>query len=173
MLMALFSMIERTLWQPILDRATTLDELRAGVARLASSGHIDDVLEAGGLRRVSKPTPEGSAWHDDHIAERLAELDPGELVAIEHDGRITELSFDRVIRRGAASLVLGSDEVTGEDVAIRIDTITRFTLVEEVVDDSEDDLPRGPYLGPPVAGHLSCPCGSGKRYRDCCRGAAS
>ncbi|HEV7557156.1 MAG TPA: helicase-associated domain-containing protein [Kofleriaceae bacterium] len=175
MLIALFSMIQRTLWQPILDRATNPEQLRVGVAELANSGQIDDVLEAGGLRRTNKPiTAEESPWYDDHIVERLSELDPDELVAIEHDGRITELVFDRVIRRGAASLVLGSDEDTGDDVAIRIDTITRFSRHDEMgLDPEADDLPRGPYLGPPVAGHLGCPCGSGKRYRDCCRGAAS
>jgi len=173
MLIALFSTIQRTLWQPILDRTSTADQLRAGVAELANSGQIDDVLEAGGLRRSNKQvSPTESPWYDDHLPERLAELDPGELVAIEHDGRVTELAFDRVIRRGAASLVLGSDEDTGDDVAIRIDTITRFARHDEMGLD-DDAAPRGPYLGPPVAGHLSCPCGSGKRYRDCCRGAAS
>src|SRR5262249_22697491 len=122
----LFASLPRTVWQPLLDRSTNTDQLRDAIAQLVESGAIDDELASMGLRRpgvgsAARPDDDDVVWYDDHLIERIMEAAPDEILAIEHAGRVTELAFDRVIKRGAASLVLGEDLDTGDQTAIRLD----------------------------------------------------
>ena len=181
---ALFAQISPALWRPILANATNLDQLRDGIEQLLASGQVDHVLREIDDVEEIEVHADDLDWHGDQLAARLGELESDELVVIDHAGKLTELRFDRMIQRGASSLVLGEDTETGLATAIRLDTITRISILAEHDLDAPGSsarasargvkaAPRGPYRGPPIAGHLPCPCGSGKRYRECCRGNAS
>jgi hypothetical protein len=106
------------------------------------------------------------------------------------------VQIDRVLRRGNAWMVLGEDVTSGESVALRLDDIRAIAALPDdleaydlssarspQVDDDEldaalddeldDAAPRARWQPAPgqaaPAGHLPCPCGSGARYRSCCR----
>ncbi|MEO8550622.1 MAG: SEC-C metal-binding domain-containing protein [Kofleriaceae bacterium] len=57
------------------------------------------------------------------------------------------------------------DDADATSHAIAIDTIR---AVADAIPAGRWQLPPG---APSPAGHVKCPCGSGARYRDCCRAA--
>jgi uncharacterized protein YecA (UPF0149 family) len=52
-------------------------------------------------------------------------------------------------------------------VAVPLLQITAFAVIGEVA--PAEIRPRAAAASPRIPGHVRCPCGSGARYRDCCR----
>ena len=97
------------------------------------------------------------------------------------------LEITQLMRRGTIWMVLGEDLMNGDAVALRLDDIQAIAelpddfevgLEADLDDDDDGDLddgllertpwrPRHGEARPP--GHVPCPCGSGMRYRHCCR----
>jgi hypothetical protein len=125
------------------------------------------------------------------------------MLAVQLAGGVRYLEITQMIRRGATWMVLGEDLKNDGAAALRLDAIqaiaalpdgfgddddVTFSVLGAFDDDSgafEDDdaggnvgeAPRrtwrpGPGQAPP-AGHVPCPCGSGVRYRSCCRDVPS
>lgn len=92
-------------------------------------------------------------------------------------GRSTTVRIRKVIERGTVTMVLGEDIEDESAVAVPLHTIAR--IAEPVRDPSPPKEAGGipstsgmwrPLEGQsPPAGHVPCPCGSGSRYRSCCR----
>ena len=134
------------------------------------------MVEALGLRRapagdVSAPATErarGVVWSTEDLAARLAELaDVNETCLLDTGGdRPREVRVSRIIKQGRVSIVLAESE-DGEAVAVPLSTIRRVGKLPA------GDAPRQPWRPLPgqaaPAGHVACPCGSGVRYRSCCR----
>jgi len=94
-----------------------------------------------------------------------------------------------VVQRGTTWMVLGDDLASGDAVALPLEAIHAVAAlpedfdVDSVRDDDGDDgdlddgngdsVARKPWRPAPgqapPAGHIRCPCGSGVRYRHCCR----
>ena len=148
--------------------ATTIDELarRAGTLMRKQRGR-----SGGGQRELevvadtsSEPPDAGVAWQRDHVHARLeAAARTHASMLLDVDGGRVTLAVSRVIRRGTALLVLGEGP-DGERVAVPLSAIRG-------VADAAPPAPRWrpvPGQGEP-SGHEPCPCGSGQRYRSCCR----
>ena len=110
-------------------------------------------------------------WHRDGIHARL------EAAGRTHSTVLLDLGSDeprrvaitRFTMRGSELFVLGDDQHDGSGVAIR------YASIRGIADPppSPEHQPPGrwtPLAGmTPPPGHEPCPCGSGKRYRQCCR----
>jgi hypothetical protein len=150
---------------------------------------------ARGPRRTERRPPP-LLWQNEHLRERLQQAaEDVEAVALDLPDRVRYVEIDSVLRRGKAWMVLGNDVTNGEAVAVQLDDIRAIAalpdqleaydlevpveaandLVGEELHDEDlaSELPRKPWHPapgePPPAGHLLCPCGSGSRYRNCCR----
>ena len=76
-------------------------------------------------------------------------------------------------RNGTTWFVLGTDH-EDQNVAIPLTQILATASPESSPPTAPGSRPWHPAAGqPPPAGHLPCPCGSGERYRSCCRDAPS
>lgn len=92
-------------------------------------------------------------------------------------GRITTVRIRKVIQRGTVTMVLGEDIEDDSAVAVPLHTIAR--IAEPVLDplqpEDAGDISATSGMWRPLdgqsapAGHVPCPCGSGRRYRSCCR----
>ncbi len=173
--------------------ASDCNELTTRVVRvLAGSGHLDNVLDAlaviapelvaasrPGARTTYPAGLDGAAvpWERDHVLARLeaAARTHSTLLLDLGDGRTTSMAISRVAHRGTALLALGEDE---HDVshAIRLDAIRGVAEppARRDTDASTASARWRPVAGmKPPPGHVPCPCGSTKRYRNCCRDSAS
>jgi hypothetical protein len=109
-------------------------------------------------------------WYTDDLAARLAAA-AGTSATFTLDlgtTRAPTVRIGKVIARGTVTMVLGEDIVDDSAVAVPLHSIRRIGAAALAT-----DAPRAPWRplpGQPVpAGHLPCPCGSGERYRACCR----
>jgi hypothetical protein len=79
-------------------------------------------------------------------------------------------------------MILAEDLATMRSVALRLADIEELAALPDdfiapEVDDDDDDHAASQQSRPwrpghgerPLAGHVACPCGSGERYRVCCR----
>jgi Helicase conserved C-terminal domain/SEC-C motif len=148
------------------------------------------------------PTGQGSParhWLRTDLRERLqhaARHSQAFAVQLASDTRYLEIT--QVMRRGTTWMVLGEDLMNDGAVALRLDDIQAIAELPDDFeigfggdddhddedddgdedDDRDDRLPeRTPWrpghgeVTPP--GHVLCPCGSGMRYRHCCRDLAT
>ncbi len=85
----------------------------------------------------------------------------GTVVVIERDdGKLESVRVTRVAQQGSLWMVLG--ERTADDLGVAY-PLNRIAAL------AHDSQSAALDAGATVAGHLPCPCGSGKRYRQCCR----
>ena len=136
------------------------------------------IVEGLGLRRapggkVSAPTSELGrevVWSTKDLAACLAEVaQANETCLLDTGGDLPRsVRISRIIKQGRVSIVLAESE-DGEAVAVPLSTIRRVGKLPA------GDAPRQPWRPLPgqavPAGHVACPCGSGARYRSCCRAA--
>ena len=120
-----------------------------------------------------------------HAARRYQAL----AVQLASDTRY--LAITQLMRRGTIWMVLGEDLMNGDAVALRLDDIQAVAELPDdfegapgddddgfAVDGGDDGLfgraPWRPGRGEAIPpGHVPCPCGSGLRYRHCCRDLAT
>lgn len=95
-------------------------------------------------------------------------------------GRTHTVRIRKVIQRGSATMVLGEDVDDDSAMALPLGAILRIAepmpespgaaRPEGTLNTSSPSMPWRPIEGQsPPAGHVPCPCGSGVRYRSCCR----
>ena len=144
----------------ILD-APDAEQLTARALSVIERGDLPpDVVAALGEVAVA----DRLVWHRDHVHARVeaAARTHARLVLDVGKERIT-VAVSRVIRQGAAQIVLGEGD-DDQRVAIPLATIC---AVAELPAATKPWRPAAGQREP--AGHLPCPCKTGKRYRDCCR----
>jgi hypothetical protein len=141
-------------------KGTTADELVERVAKLAARSAAAKGAASAQL-----------TWIRDHLLAHLeAAARTHASYVFDLGGRMQQLKIASVTYRGNTLMVLGEDE-DERSVAIRFDTIRG--LAEPAPASPPERARWRPVDGePPPAGHVWCPCGSGERYRSCCREAA-
>jgi hypothetical protein len=188
----ILSMLSAAEVTKLLDTSQDVDQLLRALARLVVKRGWARPPTARS-RRAPVPAQQTVtlSWQHEDLRERLqAAASRGELLAIQLAGDVRYLEITQVIRRGTTWMILGEDIRDDEAVALRLDDIQAIAaLSDDFVDDDagigllDDDLdaiedgrgglPRRPWWPAPgqapPPGHLPCPCGSGVRYRQCCR----
>lgn len=180
----------------VFSRARTVDDLITDVAkRLAQSGIGRPLATShaplassprAGIRRAGPPRP-GLDWQQEQLRPRLeAAAEVAEWIALDVGGSVRFVEIERVARRGSMWFVLGDDLEDGTAVALALDKVKAIAalpddvdlddlLAQEHVGPSQRGAASRPWRPPPgatcPAGHVACPCGSGERYRNCCRRA--
>jgi hypothetical protein len=102
------------------------------------------------------------AWMRSHIGRRLQRVVPDTPLALDLGASIHQIRFARLLQRGDTWMVLGEELDTGEAVAVPLTRVMGIAVIG-------GGAPAGPQPRPDLPGHIRCPCGSGARYRDCCR----
>lgn len=181
-------LVEQTIGPELLDlvaagrnaRASVDSRAAPNVDRTSSAGH-----GAGGTRADHGVSASSNLqWYTQDLHAYLAAaartsatytLDLG-------GGRTPAVRIRKVIERGTVTMVLGEDIVDDSAIAVPLRSILR--VAETPTTDPPNQpaaVPRGPATPtsptlrvlaggkPALAGHLPCPCGSGARYRACCR----
>jgi hypothetical protein len=177
--------------------ATSADVAQLLRALSKHAGPVRPASLGGGPRRGPRRPPP-LLWQEEGLQARLQHAaSEVEALALQLPGQIRFVEIDSVLRRGNAWMVLGNEVVSGESVAVRLDDIRAIAalpddlaaydldpVIEEALadleldddlddDDLADEIARKPWHPAPgqapPAGHLPCPCGSGERYRSCCR----
>lgn len=170
--------------------ARNLDDLIKSVAKFVAQrgiGRPPAISHAPGSLadpRAGRPRPV-LLWQQEQLRPRLeAAAEHAEWIALDVGGSVRFVEIERVARRGSTWFVLGEDLDDGTAVALALDKITAIAALPDDVE--LDDLlaqdhaapsaraaPSGPWRPPPGTpvppGHVACPCGSGQRYRSCCR----
>jgi hypothetical protein len=109
--------------------------------------------------------PDG--WHRIGIQRFLEQAVGGEPIAVElRSGRTARVLPIELTRRGQVVLLLGEDLDSDTTVALRLDEIAAAGPASLLAPATWRPAPG--QKAPP--GHAPCPCGSGQRYRNCCRG---
>lgn len=142
----------------VVSRPATLASLDGEIVELlgAALGHPQIVQE------------DGLQWDSDHVYERLeaAARVRGEVVLDLGRGARRTIAVSKVARRGDALIVFGEDD----------EAISHAIRVAEIIAVADPSTARAvstkwrPAQGMSApAGHVRCPCGRPKRYRECCR----
>ena len=190
---AIFSTLSECEASSVLDECRDLDELLHKLASLVVKQGWGK--PAGRSRQAPAPrpalerqTPVTMLWQHEDLRERLQDAAKrSELLALELAGGVRYIEITQVIRRGTIWMVLGDDITDGDAVALRLDDIQAIAALPDDfeaeleaeleagsdIDDDSGELPRKPWRPAPgqapPPGHQPCPCGSGVRYRQCCR----
>ncbi|HEX4419361.1 MAG TPA: helicase-associated domain-containing protein [Kofleriaceae bacterium] len=177
--------------------AQSLDDLIKNVAKLVAQRGIGRPPAISHPPRATGPSS-GSPragrrrpvllWQQEQLRPRLeAAAERTEWIALDVGGSVRFIEIEQVARRGSMWFVLGDDLEDGTAVALALDKITAIAALPDDVDLDDllaqepaapserggASLPWRPPPGTPApAGHVTCPCGSGERYRNCCRRAA-
>jgi hypothetical protein len=178
----------------LLDDCDDLDQLIAAFARLAvqrTRPSPQQPSQAGAGPRGQRPP--ALLWQTEDLRERLRRAGQhGEALALDLATGVRHVEISRVMQRGTTWMVLGEDLASADAVALPLDAIRAiaalpddFDIDSDALDDDDDDedddldddleappvrrpwRPAEGQAGPP--GHVLCPCGSGVRYRSCCR----
>lgn len=162
-----------------------LDKHRVTQAsHVAQAAHVSQAVQATPLATsvTWKASEQAGLRERLQVAARRSEV---LALQLARDTRYIEIT--QMMRRGTSWMVLGEDIVSGAAVALRLDDIQAISALPDDFDAGgfdDDDVvgddglfarkPWRPAHGEaPPAGHLPCPCGSGVRYRHCCRDTAT
>jgi hypothetical protein len=172
----------------LFSRSRNVDDLIKGTARLVAQSGVGRAPAISPAPRPPDPPDRrpwpALSWQQEQLQPRLeAAAERAESIALDLGGTVRFVEIERVARRGSTWFVLGEDLDDGAAVALALDKITAIAALPDDFD-LEDLLsqdhaaprvsrPWHPAPGTPVPpGHVACPCGSGERYRDCCRRVA-
>ncbi|HEX3476659.1 MAG TPA: helicase-associated domain-containing protein [Kofleriaceae bacterium] len=176
--------------EALLEDSRDLDDLVARFARLAARHTRPPPSRSSPGTGARRQRPPALLWQTEDLRERLRRAGQhGEALALDLATGVRYVEISRVMQRGATWMVLGDDLASADAVALRLDAIRAvaalpddFDITSDALDDDldedddpDDDAPpvRRPWrpaegqAAPP--GHVLCPCGSGDRYRKCCR----
>lgn len=141
-------------------------------AMLEATGINEEQLVALTDRPTIADTPQAATleWHRDNLLARLqAAARTHSTLVLDIGSRLARVAITRVLPRGSTWMILGDDVDDAESaVAFPLDAIQRV---------AEPALVAPPVTWQPAPGdrappgHAPCPCGSGQRYRNCCRKA--
>lgn len=160
-------------------------------ARGLRSGHAFEPIAGGATSSGSPDVAQARVWHVDDLYARLVAgartystftLDLG-------GGNEPTVRIRKVTDRGRVTMILGDNVRDDSAIAVPLEKIVR--IAEVTIASSTDNFdtinasngrsgpdagkasgptPWRPLIGQSApAGHISCPCGSGVRYRSCCR----
>jgi uncharacterized protein YchJ len=164
--------------------ATGVGELHARLSRVLARGGLDAFvaehrdaivravpeLEAALTGRPDAPAAAPQVeWHRDSVLARVeAAARTHSTLVLDLGTRIATVAVSRVLFRGSAVMVLGEDPRDGSDVAVPVSAIR--AVAEPPPAGGSPRAAWRPAEGDRApAGHAPCPCGSGRRYRACCR----
>jgi len=177
------------------DLVGALSKIGAGLARPGQKMSLPKRPAVPVVPRSSRQParPPSLLWQDQDLRARLERAaEDVEALALQLPGAVRYVEIDRVMKRGNAWMVLGNDVSTGNSVAVKLDDVQAIAALPDDLeaydlrtpetdpdeleldpDELADVAPRRPWHPAPgeaaPAGHLPCPCGSGARYRNCCR----
>jgi hypothetical protein len=177
---------------PVFARARTLDDLVKGVAKLVVENGVGRPATISHAPRSPEPQSVRPrtvlSWQHEQLQPWLeAAAERTAWTALDVAGTVRFVEVERVARRGSMWFVLGLDLEDGTDIALALDKITAIAALPDDVDlddllaqdhpaPSARNATSRPWRPPPGTtappGHVTCPCGSGVRYRNCCRRAA-
>jgi hypothetical protein len=114
------------------------------------------------------------AWVREEIGPRLQRIAGEAPLALDLGSSIVSIHFSRLLQRGDTWMALGEEIDTGEAMAVPLPKVTGFAMLDRIAAAPDPEPgPRGravvPAAAPNLPGHVRCPCGSGARYRNCCR----
>lgn len=132
-------------------------------------------------RDSSTSAPVNLDWVSTDLLARLSAASRTQsTLVLDLGNRVATVRIRRVLERGNIIMVLGEDVADESAIAVPIQTIVR--IAEPPASPSARagaagtlDTPGSPKAWKPLdgqtppAGHMPCPCGSGVRYRSCCR----
>ena len=153
-------------------RAPSALMLQRELGALAVAGTLEKALTHA---RSGEPRPElALAWRSTGVREALdGASKEGVAIAIRTRGGDHVIMPVQLKRNGTTWFVLGTDH-EDQNVAIPLTQILATASPESSPPTAPGSRPWHPAAGQaPPAGHLPCPCGSGERYRSCCRDAPS
>ncbi|MEO8845081.1 MAG: helicase-associated domain-containing protein [Kofleriaceae bacterium] len=146
---------------------------RPEILRTMPSGALATLADELGVTIGGAAFPDRTSlqWEFEHIVPRLeAAARTHSTLALDLGTQIRTIAVSKLSRRGDALIVLGED---AQDISHAIRVAEIRAVAEARVDEAPSQMWRpAPGMTPP-AGHAKCPCGSTKRYRDCCRNAMS
>ncbi len=137
------------------------------IARLMAVAPPGALLDAGAHDAPAIDRNDGSlVWVRSNLLPQLQEAARRgiSLVIERDDGKLESVRVTRVAQQGSLWMILG--ERTADDLGVAY-PLNRITALAH---DSRAAAPALAVRGA-MAGHLPCPCGSGQRYRQCCRPA--
>jgi hypothetical protein len=177
--------------------ARNVDDLLKRIARLVAGNSAGRPPPASPAPRPPAPRPPASQarrsppvllWQQEQLRPRLeAAAERAECLALDIAGTVRFVEIERVSRRGSMWFILGEDFEDGTAVALALDKINAIAALPDdlALDDlhahhrassTQQPAVSGPWRPPPGTptppGHVPCPCGSGQRYRNCCRALA-
>jgi hypothetical protein len=176
----------------LFSQARSIDELVKGFARLVIKSGVGRPPTISPAPRSPAPRKARSqpvlSWQREQMQPWLeAAAERAAWIALDVDGRVRFIEIEQVARRGSTWFVLGEDLDDGTAVAFALDKIKAIAALPDDADldylltedfeapSARRDVSR-PWHPPPGTpappGHVACPCGSGERYRNCCRPAA-
>ncbi len=187
----------------LLDRSHDVDQLlralakvvpEQGLTRLAKRSARRGGNPGGGQSPLARAgqAPPWLRWQRTDLRERLQHAARrAASLAVQLANGTRYLAITQLMRRGTIWMVLGEDLMNEDAVALRLDDIQAIAELpddfdvelETDGDDGDDDGRDDGLLGPAPwrpghgeaipPGHVPCPCGSGMRYRHCCRDLAT
>lgn len=189
---------ERTHVFAVRDRASAVARLEALVAaRIARVGDRDGrlrkALDVLGAQPSFPPPPsrppsvtdappdDALEWHRTNLIARLdAAVRVQARLLLDLGDRRQEIHVRSIVQRGDTLMLLG-DDPRDVGIALRVVNIQGLAELPATPAAPTRTPPPGeapassrwsPVTGMPApSGHAPCPCGSGKRYRQCCRDA--
>ena len=183
----------------LLAASKDLADLLRALARLAPGRGLVSVPRSTAAQAPRMPRPSRQParpppllWQEQGLRERIERAaEDVEALALQLPTGVRYVEVDRVLRRGTTWMVLGNDVRSGDSVAVRLDEVQAIAAMPDDLDaydlrlpgdaaddddDGDDDVPGAPRVRwqpapgqAAPAGHVPCPCGSGERYRNCCR----
>ena len=135
------------------------------VARLIAAAPPGVLLDAHTHESAIDHDDASLVWSRSNLLPQLQEAARrGTVLVMERDdGKLESVRVTRVAQQGSLWMVLG--ERTADELGVAY-PLNRITALAH---DSGSTATLLDASAATLAGHLPCPCGSGKRYRQCCR----
>lgn len=177
--------------EALADRLDIVMNHRHGLERFVQkhSALVGNVLGAAAAQSIARPdgpvsgvlrdAPAGERpWIRDDLLGRLYEAARANAVLeLDIAGRVQTARLLRVVKQGKAAMLLAEDVSDDSSIATPVVAIRAIREPSSAGEpDESETMTRAAWFPlpgqPQPPGHIPCPCGSGQRYRACCRDAA-